>query len=182
MTHLVLQERQKTVIHPFQNLLNGGQSQTVRLGTGRRLVFTLSPSARTGAKKTCRGWTVTVSPQIRRKALHRFLWSLLAKQEHARIEELVHAINKESFGVRVTGVRLSFASTQWGSCSPKGVIMLNAALLFLPPSLLRYVIAHELAHRIHPNHSTAYWREVERALPNYRQAYERLQQYRLPQL
>ena len=60
--------------------------------------------------------------------------------------------------------------------------MLNTALLFLPPSVLRYVIVHELAHRIVPNHSRAFWREVERAMPTYERAYDALHDYRLPQL
>jgi predicted metal-dependent hydrolase len=84
-------------------------------------------------------------------------------------------------GVNVRQVRLQFATTQWGSCSPKGVIMLNTALLFMPPSLLRYVIVHELAHRVHQNHSDTYWREVERAMPSYMKPYKMLQNYRLPQ-
>ena len=181
MTHLILQEREKTVIDPFRNLLNGGQTQAVRVATGKRHQFTLQPGLRTRARKHVRGWTIEISPQIRRRALHRFLWSLLAKHEHARIEKLIHTINSDTFGVRVREVRLSFATTQWGSCSPKGIIMLNAALLFVPPSVLRYVIIHELAHRIHPNHSDAYWREVERAMPTYKRAFDMLQDYRLPQ-
>lgn len=181
MTHLVLEEREKTVVDPFRHLLNGGQSLTVTLATGKKVHFTLIPGTRTRAVKTMRGWNVEISPQIRRSALHRFLWSLLVRTESARIEELVHSLNRETYRVRVSEVRLGFATTQWGSCSPKGVIMLNAALLFVPPSLLKYVIVHELAHRLQANHSPAYWRTVENAMPNYKKAYETLQNYRLPQ-
>ncbi len=181
MTHLVLQERQKTMINPFDHLLNGGQTQTVRLASGRRMHLSMTPGLRTKAERTARGWNIAVSPQIRRKALHRFLWSLVAKAEEERIEKLVCSINQATLRVPVREVRLRFASTQWGSCSPKGVLTLNVALLFLPSSLLRYVIIHELAHRIHANHSPAYWREVERVLPQYRRAYKALQEYRLPQ-
>lgn len=181
MTHLVLQEQQKTMVSPFDHLLNGGQTQTVTLARGRTIHLSLVPGIRTKAERTMRGWNISVSPQIRRRALHRFLWSLIAKVEQERITKQVHDINHETFRVPVRTVRLRFASTQWGSCSPKGVLMLNVALLFLPPSLLRYVIIHELAHRIHSNHSPAYWREVKRVLPQYRRAYEALQEYRLPQ-
>lgn len=181
MTHLVLQERQKTMISPFDYLLNGGQTQTVTPVTGRKIHLSLTPGMRTKATKTARGWNISVSPQIRRKALHRFLWSLVAKAEQEHVTKLVHHLNEETFRVSVREVRLRFASTQWGSCSPKGVLMLNTALLFLPTSLLKYVIIHELAHRIHSNHSPAYWREVERVLPSYRRAYKALQEYRLPQ-
>ena len=181
MTHLILQEREKTSIDPFRHLLDGGQSQTVTLATGRKLHISLFPGTRTRAQRTLRGWTIEVSPHIRRRSLHRFLWSLVAAKEKNRIEELVYTLNRQYFRVPVKGVRLAFATTQWGSCSPKGIIMLNTALLFLPPSLLKYVIVHELAHRIHANHSPSYWREVARALPQFKRAYRLLQDYRLPQ-
>lgn len=181
MTHLVLEEREKKLIHPFRHLLEGGQSQTVTLATGKKCGITLEPAARTVACSTGNGWHIRISPQLRRASLHRLLWSELAEQELPRITRLVTSINRASFRVKIAQVRLSFATTQWGSCAPNGTIMLNAALLFVPPSVLRYVIVHELAHRIHANHSPAYWREVERAMPTYRKAYEMLQNYRLPQ-
>ena len=181
MTHLVLQEKEKTVIDPFRGLLDGGSTQTITIETGKKYVFTLVPGNRTSASRTMNGWRVTVGPSIRRRALHKFLWSLLARSEEARITNLVHNINDATYNARIREVKLAFATTQWGSCSPKGIIMLNTALLFLPPGLLKYVIIHELAHRRHPNHSPAYWREVESAMPNYRKAYDALHDYRLPQ-
>lgn len=182
MTHMVLEERQKTSIDPFRHLLNGGQSQTVTLASGKRITFTLTPGATTRATKTARGWTVTVSPQVRRKTLHRFLWNILSKSEKERLTNLVHQLNDELFGVRIREVKVSFATTQWGSCSTRGVIMLNTALLFTEPSILKYVIIHELAHRLHADHSKRYWNVVESVLPNYEKPYKALQNYRLPTL
>jgi predicted metal-dependent hydrolase len=182
MTHMVLEERQKTNIDPFRHLLNGGQTLTVRLSTGKRITFSLIPAAVTKAVRTSRGWSVSVSPHVRRRALHRLLWNLLAREELERITRLVHQVNDELFGVRVREVKLQFATTQWGSCSTRGVIMLNTALLFTEPSVLKYVIIHELAHRLHANHSPRYWNEVARVLPNYERPYKALQNYRLPTL
>lgn len=182
MTHLVLEERQKESINPFRNLLIGGQSQTVTLATGKKYQFTLYPSTKTEARRTATGWRVGVGPGIRRRALHRFLWSLLSEAEEKRVAALVHSINESTYCALIRSVELSFATTQWGSCSSRGRIMLNTALLFLPPSLLRYVIIHELAHRRHQNHSAAYWREVENVLPNYEKYCQELKNYRLPTL
>ena len=180
MTHLVLEERQKKVVDPFRHLLSGGQSQTVTLGTGKKIHFSLTPGSRTRAVRTARGWNVEISPQIRRKALHRFLWSLVAHTEKARLEQMVHELNRQTYRAHVKQVRVNFATTQWGSCAPRGRIMLNTALAFLPPRLQRYVIVHELAHTRRADHSAAYWREVEAMLPDYAEDYRQLQQFRLP--
>jgi predicted metal-dependent hydrolase len=63
---------------------------------------------------------------------------------------------------RVTEVRFSTNQTsQWGSYSPRtGVIRLNAVLKVMPPWVLEAVVAHELAHSIHLDHSPAFWRLV----------------------
>ncbi len=182
MTHMVLEERQKTSIDPFRHLLNGGQTLTVTLSTGKKILFSLVPGKVTRARRTVRGWNISISPQLRRSALHRLLWKLIADQEKDRITRLVHQLNDELFNVRVREIKLGFATTQWGSCSTRGVIMLNTAMLFIEPSLLKYVIVHELAHRIHANHSPRYWNEVARVMPNYERAYKALQNYRLPTL
>ena len=182
MTALVMEEKRKRTVHPFRHLLDGGQSCTVKLASGRRYLFVLRPGPRTRTKQLRNGWMIDVGPGLRRRALHRLLWNLLAQREKARIEAMVRSINAATFRVSVRRVKFCFALTQWGSCSSRGVIMLNAALLFLPPSLLKYVIVHELAHRLVPDHSQRYWDTVRRHMPGFTRPYRTLQQFRLPTL
>ena len=40
--------------------------------------------------------------------------------------------------------------------------------MLAPPEVRDYVVVHELAHRRQMNHSPAFWKEVERVLPDYR--------------
>ena len=48
--------------------------------------------------------------------------------------------------------------SRWGSYSPQtGVVRLNAALALMPPWVLEAVVAHELAHTVHLNHSPEFW-------------------------
>ena len=58
--------------------------------------------------------------------------------------------------------------TRWGSCSSRGRISLNLALVFQPPAVLRYLLVHELAHTRHMNHSRAFWAAVAACEPDYR--------------
>lgn len=67
-------------------------------------------------------------------------------------------------------IALSSARTRWGSCSQASGIRLNWRLIHLPPHLVDYVVAHELAHLRHMNHSTSFWRLVEAVYPGHRAA------------
>jgi len=55
----------------------------------------------------------------------------------------------------------------WGSYSTRThTIRLNAVLQLMPPWVLEAVIAHELAHAIHPNHSPAFWELLRQVYPD----------------
>lgn len=51
--------------------------------------------------------------------------------------------------------------TRWGSCSRRGTLSFNWRLVMAPPEVLRYVVAHELAHTREPNHSPRFWQLLE---------------------
>lgn len=59
-------------------------------------------------------------------------------------------------GVGVPPLALSSAQARWGSCSSRGVVRLNWRLVMAPDAVRRSVVAHEVAHLVHFNHSPAF--------------------------
>ncbi len=179
MSRMVVKERERLVIDPFRPLLSGEPVAEIVLPDGRVHRFELSAGLKTKATRTEAGWRIQVGPRVRRAQLHRFLWKLLASVELPRVRELAGQIDRACFQAGIRQVKLSYASSLWGSCSAKGDILLNAALLFTPPRMLRYVIAHELAHRRVRDHSKRFWAEVERGSPDHKEIRRELRKYRI---
>lgn len=71
----------------------------------------------------------------------------------------------------VTGTplfKLMAMSKQWGSCSPKGNVILNLHLVKAPKECIDYVILHELCHISEHNHSERFWRLLTQVMPNWK--------------
>jgi len=75
-----------------------------------------------------------------------------------------------SMGVRYNSINLSGAKHRWGSCYPNGNLRFNWRLIMAPKDIINYVVVHELAHLIEPNHSGRFWVVVEGIFPDYRDA------------
>lgn len=74
----------------------------------------------------------------------------------------------------VTRLRVQPLGYRWGSCSSEGRVNIHWATMQLPPSLIDYVLVHELAHLRRPDHGSEFWRLVERTMPGYQDRRERL--------
>ena len=59
-------------------------------------------------------------------------------------------------GVSVTKVAIGDARGRWGSCAVDGVIRYSWRLILAPGWVRRATVAHEVAHRVHMNHSPAF--------------------------
>jgi len=69
--------------------------------------------------------------------------------------------------VKVASITLRDTTSRWGSCSMDCHINLSWRLALAPARVARYVIAHEIAHLRHFDHSPAFWRLVDKLHPKW---------------
>ncbi len=91
-------------------------------------------------------------------------------KKELKIKENLHPVaqklNKKYFGGKVKIASIEYAANQhkiFGSCScRKGTIRISHRLTSMPQWVRDYVIVHEMAHIIQPNHSKSFWEIVSR--------------------
>ncbi len=59
-------------------------------------------------------------------------------------------------GIDLPELRLTRAQRRWGSCSTRGIVRINWRLVQAPDAVRRSVVAHEVAHCLHFDHSPAF--------------------------
>ena len=69
-------------------------------------------------------------------------------------------------GVSFRQARIVDSRYRWGSCTVRDNINLNWRLIKAPIFVVDYVIAHELAHLLEPNHTPRFWNIVKTQIPS----------------
>ncbi|MBB6520688.1 M48 family metallopeptidase [Pseudoteredinibacter isoporae] len=79
-------------------------------------------------------------------------------------------------GLSIAEVKVRKNKRRWGHCTSKGVLQFNWLIMLAPESVIDYLVAHEVCHLRHFNHSPAFWRLVENCEPGYHEAQDWLKQ------
>jgi hypothetical protein len=77
-------------------------------------------------------------------------------------------------GVSPTGTHICDLGQRWGMAEADGQVVLHWALFQLRPTLVDYVLVHELVHLAEPRHGAVFWHRMDRVLPDYEERRERL--------
>lgn len=75
-------------------------------------------------------------------------------------------------GVIAASVDVRDLGNRWASCSPTGDVAFHWKCLMAPPTIIDYVVVHELCHSHHLDHTDAFWNEVDKVMPEYRERKE----------
>jgi len=65
---------------------------------------------------------------------------------------------------------------RWGSCTPKGKVLLNPELIKTPSSCIDYVVVHELCHLVHHSHSKDFYHLQKQIMPDWEKWKKRLEE------
>jgi len=148
-----LHKRPETQVPTFEgSILFAGEETVIRAGEGRSVVL------RDGALH------VPGSPEVLTAKLRGFL-KVQAREKLAEAS-FRHA---DQLGRDISRITLRDTRSRWGSCTRDGSLMYSWRLIMAPPDVLDYVAAHEVAHLIEMNHSSAFWKLVENLKPDYAQ-------------
>lgn len=119
--------------------------------------------------------TSAVGHEIRSASIVRAIESWYRKHALAYLKGRIGVLAPR-LGVQPSGILVRDQRTRWGSCSPQGVLRFNWRIIMTPPSLIDYVVVHELAHLRVRTHGPEYWAEVARVIPDHRDRRRRLRE------
>jgi predicted metal-dependent hydrolase len=74
--------------------------------------------------------------------------------------------------VKPRGIEVKELGHRWASCSPLGNLSFHWKCMMAPLGVIDYIIVHELCHFHHLDHTDAFWNEVDKVMPNYRERKE----------
>lgn len=94
----------------------------------------------------------------------------LRRHLKAQAKDRLEALSREKaacIGKTVNRVTVRDTTSRWGSCSIDGNLNYSWRLIFAPPEALDYVVAHEVAHLKHMDHSRAFWATCRQLSEDY---------------
>ena len=117
---------------------------------------------------------------------------VIYKKENDEIEKIIQNFEKQQciqlmskkmkdayemmsldYNLQLPSLKIRNMDTRWGSCMPrKNQITLNSKLIHYDEKFMDYVILHEYAHLIQPNHSKAFYQVIEKYMPDYKKISE----------
>ena len=84
--------------------------------------------------------------------------------------ETREVFQRHGYSAPFTELKIRYMTARWGSCQPgKGIVTLNSCLMEKPRQAVEYVVLHEFAHFVHPNHSKDFYALVESLMPDWKE-------------
>ncbi len=115
-----------------------------------------------------------ISKQKQSKTINKYLKSTATRYLIPRTHQMGQKMN-----IKFNKISIKKQKTRWGSCSSLGNLNFNWRLVHFDIPIIDYVIIHELAHRVHLNHSKTFWSLVGQYCPQYQKHRRFLKKYQV---
>lgn len=102
----------------------------------------------------------------KREHFERKVMEAIRKMAKTHLSELA-SYHAKRVGKPVRRVSVRDTKSRWGSCSSTGNLSFSWRLIFAPYEVLQYVVAHEVSHLRHMNHSSRFWDMCAFLCPDY---------------
>lgn len=100
-----------------------------------------------------------------RRHLPRRVADFLKREAKRDIEALV-ARHTATVGRSAKAVRFRDTTSRWGSCTADGTLSFSWRIMMAPPSVIDYLVAHEVAHLKEMNHGPRFWKLCKQLSPD----------------
>lgn len=90
------------------------------------------------------------------------------KKAEQKIRERLKVIESK-FQQKPTTIKVLDLQNRWASWTPNNGLNFHWKCVMAPVSVLDYIITHEMVHLKYSNHSTAFWNELDKKMPDYRE-------------
>ena len=143
---------------------------------GRQFILQIEEGKPNSVKYKGRCFEIVCSPKTKAKELMKDWYKSHAKIKFAEYAEPIIA-RFSKYGVEPSSLYIQEMENRWGSCTPKGKIILNTRLIMAPRPCIEYVITHELCHLLHPNHTKAFWELLQKEMPDWERWKNKLERF-----
>lgn len=138
------------------------------LGSSYRLLLVENPETPVSLKegRFCldRGIIDKGGEQAAKKAFEAYY----TDKSHQRISKRVRYFAPK-IGATPRSVTVKELGYRWASCTKEGDLSFHWKCMMARPKVIDYIIVHELCHMHVRDHSDAFWNEVDKVLPDYRE-------------
>ena len=145
---------------------------------GRQFLLRVEEGKPNSVRYKGRYFEVICTPTSKTKKLMKAWYKSHAKIKFAEFAEPIIA-RFEKYGVAPSSLYIQEMENRWGSCTPKGKIILNTQLIRAPRPCIEYVITHELCHLLHPDHTKAFWELLQKEMPDWERWKNKLERFML---
>lgn len=136
------------------------------LGTPRQIVWR---SARRGSVQLEDKHLTISGPGLDEPRANRVFNAWLKQEAERYMTPRIEALaTSAGLDHRISAIRFRRTRSKWGHCTASGVLQFNWLVMLAPPPVVDYLIAHEVSHLRHLDHSSSFWMQVEQLCPDHR--------------